>query len=115
MGCGSCVTTGTLKNGWTSAFVSSAHGSSGPDEAPAGVSVAPGDAVSTTPGPWLRSGTLLGPVPPATDAAGAADWVLPLTATGAVVAALPPHPAIANTTATRPADAVSVKRFMGFS
>ena len=65
MGCGSCVTTGTLKNGWTSAFVSSAHGSSGPDEAPAAVTVAPGDAVSTTPGPWLRSGTLLEPVPTA--------------------------------------------------
>jgi hypothetical protein len=32
-----------------------------------------------------------------------------------VVAALPPHPAIANAMATRPADAVIVKRFMGLS
>jgi hypothetical protein len=32
-----------------------------------------------------------------------------------VVAVLPPHPAIANAIATRPTDAVIVKRFMGFS
>jgi predicted RNase H-like nuclease len=38
-----------------------------------------------------------------------------VAAAGALVAALPPHPAIANTTTTRPADAVIVKRFMGFS
>ncbi|MDR3545174.1 MAG: hypothetical protein P4L30_05345 [Candidatus Limnocylindrales bacterium] len=41
--------------------------------------------------------------------------MLLLTAAGAVVAALPPHPAMANAMATRLVDAVIVKRFMGFS
>jgi hypothetical protein len=52
--------------------------------------------------------------PLAAEAAGAAAWAL-LAAAGAVLAVLPPHPAIANAMATRPTDAVIVKRFMGFS
>jgi hypothetical protein len=45
----------------------------------------------------------------------AAEAPLVVAAAGALVAALPPHPAIANAMATRPADAVIVRRFMGFS